>query len=144
MALRFVGADVGMTISSYHDLRVWQAGMQLAADIHQLTQAFPAAEPANLAAEMQRAAIAIPSNIADGHTRGSTAEYLDRVAVAHGSLAELQTHIEIARRFGYISSASATALSDQTNSLSRQLSALRVGLTNRIKASSPSASARVP
>jgi four helix bundle protein len=133
-----------MTITDYRDLRVWQAGMQLVGDIHQLTQAFPPAEPANLAAEMQRAAIAIPSNIADGHTRGSTAEYLDRVAIAHGALAELQTQVEIARRFGYINSAAAAALTDQTNSLSRQLSALRAALTNRIKASVSSTSSRVP
>ncbi len=108
-----------MTISSYHDLRVWQAGMQLVGDVHQLTEAFPPAEPANLAAEMQRAAIAVPSNIADGHTRGATAEYLDRVAIAHGALAQLQTQIEIARRFGYVSTAAAANVTEQTNSLSR-------------------------
>jgi four helix bundle protein len=119
-------------ISGFRDLRVWQAGMDLVEAIYRATETFPRQEMFGLTAQMQRAAISVPSNIAEGHTRAYTREYLHHVAMAHGSLAELQTQIELAVRLGYISTAEGTRLGDQTTALSRQLNALRTALAHRL------------
>jgi len=89
-------------IKSYKDLRVWQQGMELVNAIYDLTSAFTKDEIFGLTNQMRRAAVSIPSNIAEGHTRESTKEYLHFVSVARGSLAELETQCLIAqhRQFG--------------------------------------------
>ena len=63
-------------ITSFRDLRVWQVGMKLVEQVYALTQAFPKHEMYGLASQMQRAAVSIPSNIAEGHTREHLKEYL--------------------------------------------------------------------
>ena len=80
-----------MSIISYRDLRVWQAGIDLVEQVYRVTLEFPRREMFGLASQMQRAAVSIPSNIAEGHIRQHSREYLQHVAIAHGSLAELQT-----------------------------------------------------
>jgi four helix bundle protein len=94
-----------------------------------MTARFPRTETFGLATQMQRAAISIPSNIAEGHTRSYTREYLHHVAMAHGSLAELQTQLELALRLGYVEHTTGDALIDSATALSKQLSALRTALT---------------
>ena len=80
-----------MEIKSYRDLRVWQAGMDLVVRVYRLTQGFPTHELYGLTSQMRRAAVSIPSNIAEGHTRESSKEYLHHLSIAQGSLAELET-----------------------------------------------------
>src|SRR5215212_10628 len=92
-------------INSYRDLRVWNAGIDLVGDVYRLTQDFPPHETYTLASQMQRAAISVPSNIAEGHAREHLKEYLHHLSIAQGSLAELDTQLEIARRLGYSSAA---------------------------------------
>src|SRR5437870_1052180 len=121
-----------MKISSFRDLRVWQASMDLVEEIYRVTATFPRAEVYGLASQMQRAAVSVPANIAEGHTRSYTRDYLHYVAMAHGSLAELETQIEIAIRLGYLEPRLGTSLAESSAALSRQLNALRIALNERL------------
>jgi four helix bundle protein len=121
-----------MPVSSFRDLRVWQASLDLVEHVYHVTQTFPKHELYGLTSQMQRAAVSIPSNIAEGHTRAHSKEYLHHVSIAQASLAELQTQIEIAVRLHYCSHEQFDHLSNQAASVSRQLYALRNALANKI------------
>ena len=84
-------------VKSYRDLRVWQAAMNLVEQVYRLTRAFPKQETYGFSSQMQRAAVSIPSNIAEGHTREHLKEYLHHLSIAQASLAELETQLEIAK-----------------------------------------------
>lgn len=117
-----------MTVRGYGDLRVWQTGIDIVEAIYEITREFPTSETYGLASQMQRAAVSVPSNIAEGHTRQHRAEYLQFVSIAHASLAELETQLEIASRLKYIAIDKAQELLSSIDSLSRQLQALRTAL----------------
>lgn len=99
--------------------------MDLVEQIYLLTQQFPKHEMYGLVSQMQRAAVSIPSNIAEGHTRTHSKEYLYHLSIARGSLAELQTQLEIALRLKYCSVDKITSVVAQADLLGKQLSALR-------------------
>lgn len=122
-----------MGINSFRDLRVWQLGMEIVEQIYRLTQGFPASEMYGLTSQMRRAAVSIPSNIAEGHTREHSKEYLHHLSMAQASLAELQTQVEIARRLNYISLEQLNQTVEQSVLLSKQLYALRNALIKRVK-----------
>lgn len=127
-----------MQIKSFRDLRVWQAGIELVEAIYAATSRFPRSELYGLSSQMQRAAVSVPSNIAEGHARESTKEYLQHISIAQASLAELETQLEIAIRLNYISEGDATHLREKISSLGRQLFALRNALMNpKVRAASP-------
>jgi four helix bundle protein len=84
-----------MPIRSYRDLIVWQEAMQLMAESYRLASRLPPFERFGLAAQIRRAAVSVPANIAEGHGRRGRAEYLHHLSIAAGSLRELQTHLEI-------------------------------------------------
>jgi four helix bundle protein len=92
-----------MKVRSYQELRVWQLGMQLARDVYQLSQTFPRHELYGLSAQMRRAAVSVPANIAEGHARESTKDYLRHLSIAMGSLAELETFLILAETLAYCS-----------------------------------------
>ena len=119
-----------MQIRSFRDLRVWQAGIDLVRSIYEATSKFPRSEAYGLASQMQRAAVSVPSNIAEGPTRESTKEYLQHLSIAQASLAELETQLEIAKLLSYISEADANHLLENIAALGRQLFALRNALMN--------------
>ena len=116
------------TINSFRDLRVWQAGMTLVEEVYRLTQSFPTYESYGLTNQVRRAAVSVPSNIAEGHTREHTKEYLHHISMAQASLAELQTQVEIAGRLRYVPPEAVNKILEYAASLSRQLYALRNGL----------------
>jgi len=91
-----------MTISSYRDLRVWQAAMQMAEEVYSLTATFPQREMYGLTSQVNRAAVSVPSNIAEGHARDSRKEFLRHISIAMGSLAELETQLELSVRLKFI------------------------------------------
>jgi len=128
-----------MTVKSFRDLRVWQAAMELVEKIYKLTQSFPKHEVYGLTNQLRRAAVSIPSNIAEGHAREHSKEYLNFLSVTQGSLAELQTQIEIASRLGYAEHSSIRDLLEDSVSLSKQLYALRNAVANQVdlKGSNP-------
>jgi four helix bundle protein len=82
------------------ELEVWKLGVALAAEVYKITSTFPRAETFGLVAQMRRAAVSIPSNIAEGAGRRTTKEFICFIHVARGSLAELETQITIAQRVG--------------------------------------------
>jgi len=120
-----------MEVKSFRDLRVWQAGMNLVEMIYKLSVNFPRHETYGLTSQIRRSAISIPSNIAEGHARKHTKEYLKFISVAQGSLAELQTQIEIASRIGYGTTSDVDEILEFSVSLSKQLQALRNAIVRR-------------
>jgi four helix bundle protein len=122
-----------MTINSFRDLRVWQAGIELVTQIYKLTQVFPREELYGLSSQLRRAAVSVPSNIAEGHARESSKEYLNHLSIVQGSLAEIQTQIEIALRLDLIEETSAQQATELAASLSRQIFALRNAIARKIE-----------
>ena len=86
----------------HHNLRVWQDAMTLVKQTYALTQSFPKEETYGLTLQLRRAAISVPSNIAEGAARLSQKEFIQYLAVARGSLSELETQALIAKELGYI------------------------------------------
>ena len=82
------------------ELEVWKLSVTLAAEVYKITSSFPGAETFGLAAQMRRAAVSIPSNIAEGAGRRTTKDFIHFIHIARGSLAELETQITIAQRVG--------------------------------------------
>ena len=91
-----------MEIQSYRDLKVWQFGMNLVCQIYEITGRFPKTEIYGLTSQIQRAAVSVPSNIAEGHARGSSREFLHFLTISLGSLAELETQLIIALHLKYV------------------------------------------
>ncbi|MGB7061972.1 MAG: four helix bundle protein [Candidatus Zixiibacteriota bacterium] len=89
-------------IRSYKDLEIWKRGVELVTSIYMLTKGFPKSETYALVDQVQRAALSIPSNIAEGHSRQHTKEFRQSLYVALGSLAELETQLIIAGKLGYL------------------------------------------
>jgi four helix bundle protein len=99
----------------YERLEVWRDAMLLVESIYRITARFPDTERLGLTMQLRRAAVSVPSNIAEGSARRSTPEYLRFLSMARGSLAEISTQIEISRRLGYLEPAPALAeLLDRT------------------------------
>ena len=90
-----------MTVKQYSELVAWQKAMELVEDVYQITNGFPKNEVYGLTSQLRRAAVSIPSNIAEGQSRGSR-EFVHFLCIAHGSLSEAETQMEIARRLGYL------------------------------------------
>lgn len=107
--------------------------MDLVVEVYRLSERFPRAEMYGLASQLQRAAVSVPANIAEGHTRDHIREYAKHVSIARGSLAEVETHLEIAVRLGYLASCDVEALNQSVDGLGRQLTALRESLNRRIE-----------
>jgi four helix bundle protein len=102
--------------------------MDLVEQTYRLTETFPRHEQFGLASQMQRAAVSVPSDLAEGHTRGHTREYLQHISIAQGSLAELQTQLEIAVRLSYLLDEAAAPVLTQMMALAKQLYMLRNSL----------------
>jgi len=87
----------------HHDLQVWQEAMHFVEIVYRVTSVFPDSEKFGLVSQMQRAAVSVPSNIAEGAGRSGDKELLRFLYIARGSLCELETQFLIAQRLGYIS-----------------------------------------
>ena len=100
------GQKTGTQVRSFKDLIVWQRAMDLSKAIYNLTASFPKDELYGLSAQMRRASVSIPSNIAEGQARGHRAEYRRFLYIALGSLAELETQLLLTEQLGLTSSCS--------------------------------------
>ncbi|HEV7472523.1 MAG TPA: four helix bundle protein [Pyrinomonadaceae bacterium] len=115
-------------MKSFRELRVWQKAMDLVERVYHLTREFPKQETYALTSQVRRAAISIPSNIAEGHTREHIKEYLHHLSMAQASLAEVETQLEIATRLKYLEFDQLTESLLEISSLGKQLYALRNAL----------------
>ncbi len=88
-------------INTYKDLIVWQKGMDLVTEIYNLTEQFPRSEIYGLTSQIRRAAVSIPSNIAEGRRRGTRKDFRQFLLISFGSGAELETQIEICKRLAF-------------------------------------------
>ena len=90
------------TIQSYRDLRVWQASMDLAAACYEIARRLPREELFGLSAQLRRAAVSVPANIAEGWGRDNTGDYRHALRIAQGSVKEVETHLLLAVRVGML------------------------------------------
>ncbi|MCX6039724.1 MAG: four helix bundle protein [Caldilinea sp.] len=97
-----------MKLKSYQELIVWQKAMDLVVNVYQITKGFPREETYGLTNQLRRAAVSIPSNIAEGQGRNTAKEFQRFLAVAYGSLQETETQLMLSRRLGYIDEAQET------------------------------------
>ena len=112
-------------IRSYRDLTVWQKACDLAQEVYSLTRQFPKEELYGIVSQMRRAAVSVPSNIAEGAEREGPAEYRRFLSIATGSLAELHTQVELARRFSYVTAQQAEQVDRDIDEISKMLYGLR-------------------
>jgi four helix bundle protein len=119
----------------YSELIVWQKSMNLVEAIYKTTETFPGEERFGLTSQIRRAAVSIPSNIAEGHGRKSTASFINFLSIAFGSLMEVETQIQIATRLNFLSDDKATALLAQTDEIGKMISGLKKSLAEKLQIS---------
>jgi len=112
-------------VKHYKDLQVWRRGMSLAKELYRFTASFPAEERYGLVSQIRRAAVSVPSNIAEGQARHGTREFLQFLSHASGSLAELETQVLLSIDLGYSAEANASAILKEIAELQRMLAAIR-------------------
>ena len=120
-----------MSIQSYKDLDVWQKAMDFVVDCYKATQAFPKEENYGLTSQLQRAAVSVPANIAEGRELQSSKQFLKHIAIAYASLAEAETHILIAHRLKYIDKELVEQLSNKITEIGKMLNGLRKSIEKR-------------
>ena len=116
-------------INDYKDLLVWQKGIALAKDIYVLTRRFPSEEKYGLIAQMRRAAVSVPSNIAEGQARNTRGEFVQFLGHAEGSLAELDTQVRLSGELGFCRIEQRAVLLVQIVELQKMLKVLRAKLS---------------
>jgi four helix bundle protein len=121
-----------MTVTSYHKLTVWQKAIDFVVDCYALTGYFPKTELYGLSSQLQRAAVSIPSNIAEGAGRGHTREYIRHLGIARGSLFESETQIIISQRLGYTTPEQIAPLLDLVAEVGRMLYGLIASLERKL------------
>jgi four helix bundle protein len=120
-----------MQIKSYKDLVVWQKSIALVKQVYQVTRTFPADEKFGLVSQMRRAAVSVPSNIAEGHARNTTGEFIQFISHAEGSLAELETQVILSVELKFCSETNVQPLNDQIEEIQKMTNALRRSLVQR-------------
>lgn len=118
-----------MPLQSYRDLVVWRKAMDLINAVYAATRTWPTEELYSLTSQVRRAAVSVPSNIAEGQGRSSTKEFLKHISIAYGSLMEVETQIIIAQEQAYCSAAQA----EELLALAAEVGRLLNGLSNSLK-----------
>jgi len=116
---------------SYHDLIVWQKSVAFVTEIYVSTQNFPKQERFGLTDQLRRAAVSIPSNIAEGQARSSPREFHHFLSNARGSLAEIETQLQIARNLRYLEPPQGESLLGYAKEIGRLLTGLMTSVKNR-------------
>jgi len=126
---------------SYQDLKVWRDAVSLVESVYRITSGFPVEERFGLTSQIRRAAVSVPSNIAEGHARSSTRDFMRHLAISRGSLAELETQLLIAHRIGYLPVRQMEILASDCNHIGRMLrgliKSLNVKLTSQSQPPNP-------
>lgn len=118
-------------ISGFKELRIWQAGIVLAKLTYAMTRSFPKDEAYGLASQMKRAAVSVPSNIAEGSRRQSTKELIQFLRIALGSLGELETQTIIAFEVGLITKDDLALMEENCTTIARGIVKLQQSLKTR-------------
>jgi len=121
-----------MEIKSYKDLAVWQKAMDMTSLAYRVTSDLPVDERFGLISQTRRAAVSVPTNIAEGHRRASTKDYLRFLSIAAGSLAEVETLVELASRLYSIRSTHMEELVGQADEVGKMLRSLQQRLEARL------------
>lgn len=121
----------------HKNLRVWNESMELAKKIYQLTANFPKEELFGLVSQMRRCAVSIPSNIAEGYGRGTNAELIHFLYISLGSSNELDTQLELSRRFAYVNDEDFIMLDALNNSVNKMIQSLIYVRKNQNATSDP-------
>ncbi len=121
-------------IQNYRDLLVWQKAMDLAAQVFKISAGLPVGQRYVLASQMQRSALSVPSNIAEGRARHSGKDFVFHLNVARGSLAELETQILLCRQLNFFDPETCKVLLEQSGEVMRMLYGLRNSLIKTTKA----------
>ena len=119
-------------MKSYRELGVWQKAMNLAEACYRITKAFPDSEKFGLISQICRAATSVPANIAEGQGRQHTKEFLHHLSIAYGSLAELETHLMLSQRIGFLPEMALGKLLAQTEEVGKMLNGLRQALKAKV------------
>ena len=112
------------TVKTHKDLIVWQKAIDLTLDIYKTTEGFPKEERYGLTSQLRRAAVSIPSNVAEGRYRGSRKDFAHFVRIALGSSAEIETQILIAQKFGWLNEKDFLRISDLLSQVGKMLNGL--------------------
>jgi four helix bundle protein len=117
----------------YQDLVAWQKAMELVTTVYRVTRSWPQEEQYGLTSQVRRAAVAIPSNLAEGHGRSGRREFAHHVSIAYGSLCELETQLLIAQRLDYSDAEATESLMNRIADVRR----LTNGLLRSLQSSTP-------
>ena len=120
-----------MPLKSYGELIAWQKAMDLVQSVYEAVRTFPKEEIYGLTSQLKRAAVSVPSNIAEGQGRKSTREFLHHLSIAYGSLMEVETQILIAVRLDYLSQQDAERIIERTSEVGRLINGLSNALANK-------------
>ena len=116
---------------SYRDLDVWQRSMRLAKRIYQVTRKFPGDERFGLTNQLRRAAVSVPSNIAEGHARFGAGEFSSFISITMGSVAEIETQILLSKDLGYITSEITQEVPGELDAIGKMLRGLAKSIQKR-------------
>jgi four helix bundle protein len=117
-----------MKVKNYQELIVWQRAMDLVEDVYKASREFPREEIYALTSQIRRAAVSIPSNIAEGQGRRTTADFLRHLSIAYGSLCEVETQILIAQRLRYVAQEKTDNVLSRAGEVGRILNGLMASL----------------
>jgi len=124
-------------IRSYRDLSVWQKSIELVAECYRVSDAFPKSELYGLTGQLRRAAVSVPSNIAEGKGRRRTRSYLHFLNISYGSLMEVETLVEIASRLNFLPTEVRDVLLSRTSEIGRMLNGLIASLEQKLDGDDP-------
>jgi four helix bundle protein len=117
-----------MKVRNYQELIVWQKAMDLVEEVYTASKSFPGEEIYGLTSQIRRAAVSIPSNIAEGHGRRTTADFLRHLSISNGSLREVETQTLIATRLHYLTSGRCQQVLTMAGEVGRLLNGLMSSL----------------
>lgn len=124
----------------YRDLVAWQKAMAIAETVYQITRRFPDTEKFGLTMQLRRAAVSVPSTLAEGHARASTKEFARYVSIAMGSLAEIETQLLLSTKLGFLETDTAESLLVDCDEQGRILRGLKKSLDAKIASRTKNAS----
>ena len=111
-------------LKNYKELRVWQKSYELCVKIYKITAKFPNEEKFGLTSQIKRSAVSIPSNIAEGYGRKTTADYIRMLYIAYGSVCELETQMLLAGDLGFVDMSETESTKSDISEIERMLKAL--------------------